>query len=681
MIKISVIFPFFNGEYYIEEAMDSIINQTIFEDIEVIIVDDGSIDNARFLVNKYVLDYDNIHLFCQENKGVSSARNLAMKHVKGEYVHFMDADDFIPFDAYEKLYNLAKKGNHDIVSGPFLRFNDEKTWMEILSKDIYENIHETVENIQLKDYPNLTWDMLIWNKLYKRELLEKNQIQFAEGLRFQDNIFSIEVLSKASSIALIPDYVYFWRVRNIGKSDTQTFDLKRINDLIEVFWLVDEYLKENIKDEKVLSKKYLKWLELDIPGYIRIIPAYPKENHEFLLESIYDIYKSIPKEYTKDLNTHFTLLYEMLKNKDWESLLLYGSNDYKNNPVLPDELKEEYVKKIDFKKDALGECLDIYTRKVSKDGKKLIFKIGFKMPYVSNDEDHEIHVKVVSPDSEYELDSKYIKGDEFSIDGDSLGFGESTLMMTYKSDWVEEEYYLKTMERQSHSYEGYDVEIARGKASDIRLIKRHKGKSNYIIKEVEFKDGDFIELKGISDNEIDNILMKDYLTFAEFKYPMKYKKSSNAEFEFCVKIPYDDLLKVPVKKWDLYLDGEFNKLNLEENSEFINEQYRIYLKNYGNRAVIELFRYDPIETITNLNNEKNKLSSEKQALINEKKHLIEDKEQLNKDKNKLNEEKEELKKERDELKDKNKKLEEKIEEYKNRKDVRAVDSIKKTLHR
>lgn len=109
MIKISVIFPFFNGEYYIEEAMDSIINQTIFEDIEVIIVDDGSIDNARFLVNKYVLDYDNIHLFCQKNEGVSSARNLAMKYVKGEYVHFMDADDFIPFDAYEKLYNLAKK--------------------------------------------------------------------------------------------------------------------------------------------------------------------------------------------------------------------------------------------------------------------------------------------------------------------------------------------------------------------------------------------------------------------------------------------------------------------------------------------------------------------------------------------------------------------------------------------
>ena len=663
MTKISVIFPFFNGEYYIEEAMDSIINQTIFEDIEVIIVDDGSIDNARFLVNKYVLDYDNIHLFCQENEGVSSARNLAMKHVKGEYVHFMDADDFIPFDAYEKLYNLAKKGNHDIVSGPFLRFNDEKTWMEILSKDIYENIHETVENIQLKDYPNLTWDMLIWNKLYKRELLEKNKIQFAEGLRFQDNIFSIEVLSKASSIALIPDYVYFWRVRNIGKSDTQTFDLKRINDLIEVFWLVDEYLKENIKDEKVLSKKYLKWLELDIPGYIRIIPAYPKENHEFLLESIYDIYKSIPKEYTKDLNTHFTLLYEMLKNKDWESLLLYGSNDYKNNPVLPDGLKEEYVKKIDFKKDALGECLDIYTRKVSKDEKCINFKIGYLMPYISKDEDHEIHVKVVSPDSEYELDSKYIKGDEFSIDVDSLGFGEITLMMTYKADGIEKEYYLKTSERESYSYDDFDVEIARGNASDLRLIKRQKGESDYIINEVEFEDGDFIELKGISGNAIKNISIKDYLDFAEFKYPIKYEKINDKECQFIVKIPYDDLLKVPVKKWDFYLDGEFDKINLEENWEFINEKYRIFLKNYGNRIVLELYRYNPIETIEKLEIEKIRLSNEKQGLIKEKE--------------KLTKKKQKIVKERDKHKDKNRILEKKVKEYKNRKDVRAVDFIKK----
>ena len=74
-MKISVIIPIFNVEYYLEEALDSIINQTIFDDIEVILVDDGSTDNSRFLIEKYAIDYDNVNVFRKDNGGVSSARN------------------------------------------------------------------------------------------------------------------------------------------------------------------------------------------------------------------------------------------------------------------------------------------------------------------------------------------------------------------------------------------------------------------------------------------------------------------------------------------------------------------------------------------------------------------------------------------------------------------------------
>ena len=683
LVKISVIFPFFNGAYYIEEALDSVINQTIFDDIEVIIIDDGSTDNARFLVSKYAIDYENVHLFRKENGGVSSARNYAMKYAKGEYIHFMDADDYLMFDSLEKLYNLAKEDDYDIVSGSFLRFNSKKTWISTISKYVYKNIDAPVKNIQLDDYPDLTWDMLIWNKIYKREFLEKNNVQFANGLRFQDNVFSLEVLSKASKIALIPDYVYCWRVREMGNSATQTFNLKRMNDLIVVFGLVDEYIKNNISNKNVLSKKYLKWLVIDIPGYIKVIPSYPKEKQEFLLESIYDIFKTIPKEFTSDLNTHFSTLYEILENRDWDSLLLYGSNDYKFNPVLPETLKEEYKENIDFKKDALGEDLDIYTVKVSEDGKNINFKIEFKMPYISSDEEHKIYVKIVNSDSEYVLDSKNLKDDEFSIAVDSLSFGESMLMMTYKSEGIEKEYYLKTTERQSYSYDDYDVDIARGQSSYLRLIKRKKDESNYIIKEVIFEDNNYLELIGVSNKTADNILIKDYLNFVKFKYQMNYEKLNENNYKFSVKIPFVDILKAPVKKWDFYIDGEFNKINLEKRCEFINNQYRIFLKNHGNRTVVELFRYDSKDTITKLNNENNKLRSEKQDLIREKNRLIEDKKQLNKDKNKLNVEKEELKEEKNklinemnEVKENNKELKNKIKEYKNRKDVRTVDAIK-----
>ena len=172
---------------------------------------------------------------------------------------------------------------------------------------------------------------------------------------------------------------------------------------------------------------------------------------------------------------------------------------------------------------------------MSKDGENINFEIDFKMPYISRDDEHKIKVKVVGPDSENNLDSKYIKNDKFSISVDSLDYGESILMMTYQSEGMGKEYYLKTVERKSYSYEDYDVDIARGKSSYLRLIKRKKGKSNFIIEEVEFEDGDWMELKGTSDNNIENILIKDYLDFVEFKYPINYKKLSEREYEFSIK--------------------------------------------------------------------------------------------------------------------------------------------------
>ena len=341
-MKISVIVPLFNGEYYLEEAMDSVINQTIFEDIEVLIVDDGSTDNSRFLIDKYAIDYDNITVFHKENGGVSSARNYAMKYAKGEYIHFFDSDDFLLYDAYEKLYDFAKKEDYDIVTANFLRFNSEKTWTTLIGDYVYTDLKENIENIKLKDYPNLTWDMLVWNKLYKRDFLEKINAHFIEGASFQDNVFSIEVLTKASKIGMISDYVICWRLRDVGLSITKIIDKKRVEDLIRVSRLVNEFIKENIKDEEVLSNKYHKWLVADIPMFIEIIEDYPKEYQEFIKENIINIYHLVPGEFIKNLNTYYATLYKMLENEDWDNIFPYLSNNYKTNPELPKGLKEEY---------------------------------------------------------------------------------------------------------------------------------------------------------------------------------------------------------------------------------------------------------------------------------------------------------------------------------------------------
>ena len=674
--------PLFNGEYYLEEAMDSVINQTIFEDIEVLIVDDGSTDNSRFLIDKYAIDYDNITVFHKENGGVSSARNYAMKYAKGEYIHFFDSDDFLLYDAYEKLYDFAKKEDYDIVTANFLRFNSEKTWTTLIGDYVYTDLKENIENIKLKDYPNLTWDMLVWNKLYKRDFLEKINAHFIEGASFQDNVFSIEVLTKASKIGMISDYVICWRLRDVGLSITKIIDKKRVEDLIRVSRLVNEFIKENIKDEEVLSNKYHKWLVADIPMFIEIIEDYPKEYQEFIKENIINIYHLVPGEFIKNLNTYYATLYKMLENEDWDNIFPYLSNNYKTNPELPKGLKEEYIKDIDLKKDAMDEDLDTYVSNVYREDGKIVMEFQNFIPYLKLKEDDEVSVRLVNPNSDdVKINPNEIEKDRFILNPDLIPVGESIPLTTYKSEDIEKEFYIKTNSRKSYSYDEYDIDIARGKTSYLRIIKRPKGKSNYIIKEVNFKDDEGLELKGKSDDNIENVLIKDYLDFIDLKYPIEYEKSEDEEYEFTIRIPYMDLLKVPVKKWDFYLDGEFNKINLEENCELINEQYRIYLKNHGNRMVLELIRYDPQEDITKLTDEKKNLLEDKQNLTRERNQLTQEKKKLTEEKNKLTDEKDKLNKEKNNLIEENNQLKNKINEYKNRKDVRAVDAIKKTIGR
>lgn len=636
--KISVIFPVYNVEKYVEEALDSIVNQTIFDDIEVVIVDDGSQDNSRFIITKYELDHENIKIVRKENGGLSSARNYGMDNSNGEYVHFFDSDDYLLPYACEKLYNLAIKNNLEVATSNFLRFNDEKTWNHHTPQFVLKDIEGECELTNMQEYTNLTWDMYCTDKLYKSEFLKKNNIRFFEGITFEDNLFSIEVLSKAKKVGLLDDYTFCWRTRESNDSITQSFTLQRANDLVNMFHMVQEFLEENIQDKDVLRTKYLKWLTVDISYYIETIQNYPEESHEHLFESIYGVYDLIPEEFTENLNSYYTTLYKMLKNKDWDSLLLYTSNNYKNNPELPENLKEEYKKDIDFRMDAMGEDLDIYTNNVRIDGEYILIKYNYKIPYLEKTDEFEMNVKITNPESEdIILDSKYIDKYQFRIPADLLNLGKSTIIMSFKSGEIEKDYYLKTGTRKTFSFDNYDVDVLRGRASDIRIMKHTKNNSEYRINEVIFEDKEYLELKGISNNGNDNVLINDYLDFSKFAYPISYNKIEDGKYEFSIKIPYNNLLKAPVKKWDFFIEKEFNKINLENEYEFINEHYNIYLKNFGNRITIELIRYYPIETIVNLKNEKKNLEN------------------------------------------KNRKLNKILKQYKNRKDVRMVDKIKKLL--
>ena len=113
-IKVSVIVPVYNVEKYLRQCLDSLVNQTL-KDIEIICINDGTKDNSVEIINEYVKKCPNIILINQENQGLGMARNNAMKHAKGDYIAFVDSDDWVDTDMYEVLYNKAIETDADIV--------------------------------------------------------------------------------------------------------------------------------------------------------------------------------------------------------------------------------------------------------------------------------------------------------------------------------------------------------------------------------------------------------------------------------------------------------------------------------------------------------------------------------------------------------------------------------------
>lgn len=205
MVKVSVIIPVYNVEKYIEQCVESVLNQTLKE-IEIIIVNDGTQDNSIQKIEKYMKD-KRIILINKENGGISSARNTGLKIAKGEYVSFIDSDDFIEPHMIEELYN--ESSGMDIVFSNFVRIDDEKN---------IEIDEQSFKNLSVNEgiyFYNIKYGY-VWNRIYNRNFLLKSNIKFIEGMLLEDLLFSLEVLSLAKKVKYINKNHYFYRIKRKG---------------------------------------------------------------------------------------------------------------------------------------------------------------------------------------------------------------------------------------------------------------------------------------------------------------------------------------------------------------------------------------------------------------------------------------------------------------------------------
>ena len=232
MKKVSVIIPVYNVENYLRKCLDSLVNQTL-KDIEIIVVNDGTPDNSQEIIDEYVKKYPKkVVSIIQENGGQGAARNTGLLHAKGEYIGYVDSDDYVEENMYEELYNKAKEEDSDIV---ICGNNVVKENYEFLSKEDVD-----------KEF--LLGKMAVWNKIYKKNIIVDNNIQFRSKVWYEDLDFTMKVYFSSKKISYVDKPLYNYLLRE--GSTMNNNNIKRNLELIQAFDSLIDYCK----DKKIYNK-------------------------------------------------------------------------------------------------------------------------------------------------------------------------------------------------------------------------------------------------------------------------------------------------------------------------------------------------------------------------------------------------------------------------------------------
>lgn len=194
-IAVSVIVPVYNVEKFLCRCLSSIINQSL-KNIEIICINDGSTDKSAKILKEFGHKDERIIVINQKNQGISATRNNGIKMAQGEFISFIDSDDWIDTNFLEKLYNAAKENHCDIACGGIIRLHkfNKKIFLKHDKQIISENLQEKLE---LCDVPDKSY---VWNKIYKASELKRTDLKFNVGMIYEDVIFTPQVLFKLKKI-------------------------------------------------------------------------------------------------------------------------------------------------------------------------------------------------------------------------------------------------------------------------------------------------------------------------------------------------------------------------------------------------------------------------------------------------------------------------------------------------
>ncbi|MCR5609722.1 MAG: glycosyltransferase [Lachnospiraceae bacterium] len=286
---LSVIIPVFNVENYLEKCINSVRNQTI-QNIEIILIDDGSTDNSGELCNKLALQDKRIVVVHQKNGGLSVARNTGLEIANGEWIAFLDSDDWISQSMYKKLIDCCINNSCDVS------FCDSVDVEEIESIINHNNVKGNEKIIEINDYLSMLINkdkarIEVWNKVWKRELIGKTR--FIPGHVSEDIHFNREILQKVDKIAYVPEQLHYYLVQRPGSTST-SFKVKRLYAFQEYStWIVDYYTKNEYYKKNLIAATAANFA---IAIYLDSIKNNAPKNSLKLIQSYYKMYKQQVEE-------------------------------------------------------------------------------------------------------------------------------------------------------------------------------------------------------------------------------------------------------------------------------------------------------------------------------------------------------------------------------------------------
>ena len=322
---ISVIIPVYNSENYLFVNLNSILKQT-YSDFEVICIDDCSTDSSVEILEYFSKKDERIIVVKNiENKGVSFSRNLGLKRAKGDYIFFMDSDDWISPNTLEKLFTNAKSNDSDLVFYKLVRFQKKNF---ILDKPAFDFTNSFDKNVDFKKF-TFTYEDIKYNvlntsfapylKLYKKSFLNQyDDLIFPENLIYEDIVFHVKSILRASKISFVPNFLYVYNLDNetsLMRDDSKIFDIFKIIDMIEDF----------LRTENFFNKFEMEFYAFKIVQILQYLNKSHNEN-----------YFNIAKEKFEELNLIFT---NDMKKKLKDNI--YNWNNYLN--VLNSNSIQEYL--------------------------------------------------------------------------------------------------------------------------------------------------------------------------------------------------------------------------------------------------------------------------------------------------------------------------------------------------